>query len=59
MGAETAMWVEVEVSSKEWRKTYGVTSQDALENVDLSVGERTTGRVLYSEEGQDDDLQRT
>jgi len=55
MGAETTMWVEVEVSSKEWRKTYGVTNQDALENVDLSVGERTTGRVLYSEEGQDDE----
>ena len=57
MGAETAMWVEVEVSSKEWRKTYGVTSQDALENVDLSVGERTTGRVksAYEMEGQADE----
>ena len=57
MGAETTMWVEVEVSRKEWRKTYGVTSQDALENVDLSVGERTTGRVkgAYEMEGQDDE----
>jgi len=57
MGAETTMWVEVEVSKKEWRQSYGVTSTDALENVDLDVGERTTGRVKsgYKMEGQDDE----
>lgn len=57
MGAETTMWVEVEVSKKVWRQTYGVSDQDALENVDLDVGERTTGRVkgIYEMEGQDDE----
>ena len=57
MGAETTMWVEVEVFKKVWRQTYGVSDQDALENVDLDVGERTTGRVkgIYEMEGQDDE----
>lgn len=43
MGAEVLMWVEVERPVKEWRKSYGVTRQDALENVELETGERTTG----------------
>ena len=48
MSADVTMWVEVEVTSKEWRKSYGVTSDDALENADLEVGERLTGKVLQS-----------
>jgi len=45
MSADVTMWVEVEVTSKEWRKSYGVTSEDALENADLEEGERLTGKV--------------
>ena len=45
MSADVTMWVEVEVTSKEWRESYGVTSDDALKNVDLEVGERLTGKV--------------
>ena len=30
MGAEETMWVEVEMTWKEWRQSYGVTNQDAL-----------------------------
>ena len=45
MSANVTMWVEVEVTRKEWRESYGVTSGDALKNVDLEVGERLTGKV--------------
>ena len=45
MGAEVLMWVEVERPVKEWRKSYGVTTYDALENVKLNIGERLTGVV--------------
>ena len=45
MGADIKMWVEVEVTRKEWRESYGVTYDDALKNVDLEVGERLTGKV--------------
>jgi len=51
MGAEVPMWVEVERTVKEWRESYGVTSRDALENVELDVGERVTGEVKYDFEG--------
>lgn len=51
MGAEVPMWVEVERPVKEWRESYGVTIQDALENVKLNVGERATGEVRYNVEG--------
>ncbi len=49
MGAETTIWVEVEVPSYEWRETHGVTSDDALRNVVLVPGERVTGRTSYEE----------
>lgn len=51
MSAEVPMWVEVEVPVREWRESYGVTSRDALENVELEVGERLTGMVKYELEG--------
>ena len=54
MSAEVPMWVvEVEVSVREWRESYGVTSRDALENVELEVGERLTGMVKYETERRD------
>ena len=45
MGAESPMLVEVEVVTKVWKESYGVTDSDALRNVELGVGERATGRV--------------
>ena len=54
MGAETPMWVEVEVLMKIWRESYGVTSDDAIKNVDLGFGERATGNVRYYEEYETD-----
>ena len=53
MGAESPMWVEVEVLMKVWRESYGVTSDDAIKNVDLNVGERVTGNVRYYDEDED------
>ena len=54
MGAESPMLVEVEVVTKVWRKSYGVTHSDALRNVKLDVGERTTGRVIDKDTGGKD-----
>jgi hypothetical protein len=51
MGAEVLMWVEVERPVKEWRKSYGVTTYDALENVKLNIGERLTGVVKATLDG--------
>ena len=51
MGAEVLMWVEVERPVKEWRKSYGVTTYDALENVKLNIGERLTGVVKTTLDG--------
>jgi hypothetical protein len=47
MGAEISGYVEVAVTKKEWRKSYGVTDNDFLENVELGVGESITGQVKY------------
>ena len=57
MGAEVTMWVEVEVRKTLWRESYGVTSDEATENVKLDIGESTTGRVRheYELEESDDD----
>ena len=49
MGAETTIYVEVEVVTKVWRKSYGVVQEDALRNVELNVGERLTGRTSYDD----------
>jgi hypothetical protein len=54
MGAETPMWVEVEVLMKFWRESYGVTSDDAIKRVELNVGERVTGNVRYYEGNEDE-----
>ena len=54
MGASIPMWVEVEVTTKVWRESYGVTDTDALENAELGVGERLTGHVRYEMEDEDD-----
>jgi hypothetical protein len=54
MGAESPMLVEVEVVTKVWRESYGVTDSDALRNVDLGVGERVTGRVIDTDTGDPD-----
>lgn len=48
MGAETTVWVEVEVLIKIWRASRGVTGADALDNAKVNVGERLTGRYSYS-----------
>ncbi len=50
MGAETKYYVAVETVQTEWRVSYGVTSRDALENVDLAFDERSTGIVVTPEE---------
>ena len=50
MGAETKYYVEVETVQREWRVSYGVTSRDALENVDLAFDEKATGIVVTPEE---------
>ena len=50
MGAETKYYVAVETVQTEWRVSYGVTSRDALENVDLAFDERATGVVVTPEE---------
>ena len=55
MGAESRMLVEVEVVTKVWRESYGVTGSDALRNVELGVGERVTGRVIDKDTGDKDD----
>jgi hypothetical protein len=52
MGAEVTMWVEVERTVREWRESYGVTSRDALENVKLRTGERLTGVVKDTLDGE-------
>ena len=49
MGAETTIYVEVEVVIKVWRRSYGVVQEDALKNVELHVGERLTGRTSYDD----------
>jgi hypothetical protein len=54
MGADITMWVEVEVLMKVWRESYGVTPEDAIKNVGLNVGERTTGKVRFYEEDETD-----
>jgi hypothetical protein len=57
MGAASTMYVEVVVTKREWRESYGVTNSDFLENVELGVGEYTTGQVKYGwqvEENSDD-----
>jgi hypothetical protein len=54
MGADITMWVEVEVLMKVWRESYGVTPDDAIKNVELNLGERTTGNVRYYEEDETD-----
>jgi hypothetical protein len=48
MGAETTIWVEVEIPVKFWRESYGVTGADALDNAEISKGERLTGRYTYN-----------
>lgn len=55
MGAESPMMVEVEVVTKVWRKSYGVTASDALRNVKLGVGEKVTGRVIDKDTGDKDE----
>ena len=55
MGAESPMLVEVEVVTKVWRESYGVTYSDALNNVELAVGERVTGRVIDKDTGGKDE----
>ena len=40
-------YVEVVVTKREWRKSYGISNSDLLENVELGVGEYTTGQVRY------------
>ena len=50
MGAETKYYVAVATVQTEWRVSYGVTSRDALENVDLALNERATGMVVTPEE---------
>jgi hypothetical protein len=52
MGAESPMLVEVEVTTIVWRKSYGVTESDALRNVELTLGERVTGRVIDKDTGE-------
>jgi hypothetical protein len=47
MGAETTIWVEIEVVTKIWRRSYGVTRDDGLENVEIYPNERLTGRAEY------------
>lgn len=47
MGAECEIWVQVETKVTEWRKSYGVTGDDALENVRLEYGESLTGVYTY------------
>lgn len=55
MGSDSPMWVEVEVLMKVWRESYGVTPDDAIKNVELNVGERTTGNVRYYEDDYEED----
>lgn len=45
MGAEQMFFVEVEVCRTEVRVSYGVTKEDALQNVWVGPGERATGKV--------------
>lgn len=47
MGSSIPIWVEVEIPVKFWRESYGVTGTDALDNAEISVGERLTGRYTY------------
>ena len=47
MGAECEIWVQVETKITEWRKSYGVTGEDALKNVRLEYGESLTGAYTY------------
>ena len=58
MGAETKIWVEVEIPVKYWKESRGVTGDDALANTEVNVGERLTGRytyyIGYTEETQED-----
>ena len=49
MEAETTIYVEVEVVTKVWRKSWGVVLEDALVNVELNDGERLTGRTSYDD----------
>ena len=48
MGSSVPIWVEVEVPIKFWRKSYGVTGSEALDNAEIGVGERLTGRYTYN-----------
>lgn len=48
MGAETTIWVEVEIPVKFWRESRGVTGADALDNAEVNAGERLTGRYAYN-----------
>lgn len=55
MGAETTVWVEVEVLMKIWRESRGVTGADALDNAKVNVGERLTGRYSYTLDDTEED----
>ena len=43
MGAEVPFWVEIEVTMKLWRESYGVVPSEAIRDVHLNEGEKTTG----------------
>ena len=57
MGAEIPIWVEVSVTKKVWRKSYGVVPREAIDNLDLNPYEYVTGNYSYTDpalEGEDD-----
>ena len=55
MGAEVPILVEVEVSTKEWRETYGVIPEDGFYNLELEMNERFTGECKYKREREAND----
>lgn len=57
MGAEVTVWVEVERIERVWVESYGVTGDDAIDNVLGKVNGRVTGNFTYErpEETKDED----
>ena len=60
MGAEIPIWGEVSVSSKVWRKSYGVVPREAMDNPDLNSYEWVTENYSYTDLKleEEDDRQR-
>jgi hypothetical protein len=55
MGAGVPVWVEVELTKRIWRETYGVTLSEAIDNVELKPYERVTGEASYDEPTEEND----